>query len=83
MFHADGRTDRQKDRRTDRHEETNSRVLHFANAPIKKRKGNMNLDNEGNLYSSGIFGLVGCYEALMGSYLPTFQDKLSVRSSKV
>ena len=38
---TNGRTYRQTDRRTDRHDETNSRFLHFANAPITKLKGNM------------------------------------------
>jgi hypothetical protein len=33
----------------------------------------MDLDVEGKMCNSGIFGLRGCYEALMGSYLPTFR----------
>jgi hypothetical protein len=78
-----GRTYRQTDRKTDRHDETNSRFLHFAKASIQKRKGNRNLDTEGHLYISGIFGLVACYEALMGSYLPMFLDIISVPSSTV
>ena len=40
LFHADGRADRVKHRRTDRHYGANSLVSQFANAPKNWREEN-------------------------------------------
>jgi hypothetical protein len=50
---------------------------------LKKRTQHVCVSSGSRCGANEILAVLGCYAALVGSYLPTFRDNLSVPSSKV